>query len=121
MVVTKTVCSECGTNNRSKPNYCPECGAENPWEEEAVYEFNDEDLPFIFETSITSDNWELWDDFCQSYFSSSDLTGDDIKNLPDDFPRMKYRMIDVYWVLTEDLDVDGPYLERKEARNSTSE
>lgn len=119
MVATETVCSECGTKSRSKPNFCPDCGAEDPWEEEALFEFDEDDLPIIFETSLSDDFWELWDDFCQSYFGVCDIEGDDVKGLPDEFPRMKYRMINVYWVLNEDLEIEGPYLSRKNAREDT--
>lgn len=116
MVLTETVCSECGLVNQDRPNYCPDCGSEDPWVEEELYEFDNEDLPIVFETSLTDDFWGLWDDFCRSYFGTTGLEGEDIKGLPEGFPRMKYRMIDVYWVLTEELEVEGPYLSRKEAR-----
>jgi hypothetical protein len=115
MTVTDKVCSECGETNSSSPNYCPNCGSENPWETEARYEFDEGDLPVIFETSMTDDFWELWYDFTQSYFGYR-LDEEDVADLPDNFPRMKYRYIDVYWVLTEELEIEGPFCNRSEAR-----
>lgn len=115
MTITETFCSECDRKDSSEPNYCPNCGAEDPWVTEPRYEFDEDDLPVIFETSMTDDFWELWHDFTQSYFGCQ-LEGEDVVGLPDDFPRMKYRYIDVYWVLTEDLEIEGPFCNRNEAR-----
>lgn len=118
MVVYNTVCSECGNKGTEKDNYCPQCGSENPWVEKPKYSFDEEDLPIIFESSISRDNWELWDEFCDSYFGVRGLKGSDIEGLPDNFPRLKYSYFSVYWKITKDLDIKGPYICKENARSN---
>ena len=112
MVVTHTVCSECGERPNTKTPYCPSCGEESPWEEVPTYEFDEDDLPIAFSFSVSEDNWELWDAFCHQYFGGAGLVGSDIEGLPDEFPRLKCCFVDIWFVVTEEYEVEGPFLEQ---------
>lgn len=116
-VATKTVCSECGVKGSASNNYCPECGEENPWKEEPLFEFDEDDFPFVFKYSQTKDFYELWKAWSRAYFGG-EVDRNEISGLPDDFPSLEYAMIDLYYVITEDYELKGPFLERREARNS---
>lgn len=115
-VITQTVCTECDATPSERTEFCPHCGAEDPWEEEAKYEFDSNDLPIIFSHRISKDNYELWRDFCECYFGVYDLMGSDIANLPDDFPRLSDVHAELYFAITEDYEVVGPRLDRREIR-----
>lgn len=111
MTVTETVCTGCGRQTTVESDYCPDCGAEDPWEEQPRYEFDEEDLPIVVEFEVYDDNHSLWRDFCNQYFGKYELRGSDIVGLPDDFPRMKYCTFSVYFKITEELELEGPFLE----------
>lgn len=66
---------------------CSSCGAGDPWENEPLYSFDEDDLPISFEGRFAADNWELWDDFCQSYFGDMKLKGEDVAGLSSTFPK----------------------------------
>lgn len=117
MTITTIECGNCGDKSQNEPNFCPKCGSKDPWVSVSKYEFEENDLPFIYTTSLTDDNWEMWDDFCESYFGVR-LEGCDIVGLPEDFPLMKYRYIDLYWILTEEYNVKGPFNEKQKAREA---
>jgi hypothetical protein len=115
MVLTQTVCENCDRLKDDSYKYCPSCGEQSPWVEEAVYEFDKEDLPIFFTCNFHDDYYMLWDEFCQEYFGAN-LSKEDIKNLPQDFPRMKYSDSKSYYVLAEDLEIRGPFNTKEEAR-----
>lgn len=119
MVVKKTVCSECDTENNNQPNYCPDCGAEDPWITVPEYRFDTDDLPYVFESSFSDDNGELWEDFCLAYFGECGIRGDDVEGLPDEFPRMKYRFLTVYWAIDQEFEIHGPFMSKSKARKAT--
>jgi len=110
---TKTVCSECGTESNQFSNYCSVCGSgPEPWTDEYEADFADVELPVVFETNEYNDN--LWYAFSEQVFGGR-YSGSDVANLPDMFPRMKYCDMTLYWKLTEDLELEGPFLNRVEA------
>ena len=117
-VPTETLCTECGHQpDNEPPNFCPECGNDE-WKSRAKYDFErDVDLPFVFSMEVYSDDYELWREFCYSAFDAN-LKGKNIANLPNNFPRMKYCTPLLYFKLTEDLDLEGPYLSKQEARDA---
>lgn len=118
MVETEMRCSECGHTPREETKFCPECGAETPWLEEPVADFNDVDFPVFVEMYESNDNWELWREFCDTAFGNRSLKGEHIANLPDGFGReLKYAHYSTWWVVTE-TSVDGPYLTERAARES---
>jgi hypothetical protein len=118
--ITETVCTSCGhtTESTSPPPFCPQCGDEEPWEEQAAYVFDDDDLPFVFSHEIYEDHSELWRAFCEQYFGVYDLTEADTTGLPEDFPRMKYCVTDLWFKLTPSHEIAGPFLSKQEARNA---
>lgn len=61
------------------------------------------------------DNHGLWRDFCQQVFGYPELTGEDIANVPDSLPSMKYNVIHYYQVVFED-EIEGPFLDKDKAR-----
>lgn len=121
MTITAVYCEECDNQiNDEQPNYCPECGAENPWEERPVYDMDDVDFPVIVEIEHYNDNHGLWREFCQTVFDVYELKGSDIANMPDNLPSMKYNVVYYYMVVGRE-DIEGPFLEESEARKAKSE
>lgn len=120
MTLMETYCTECGKTVRNETDHCPNCGAEDPWDERSAYRFDEEDLPIVISHEIYQDHNELWQSFCSGYFGSASLTGDQIADLPDEFPSLGYCVFDVYYVVTESMDLEGPFLERSEAREAVS-
>lgn len=119
MTATETVCSECGNSPEKKTQYCGECGAgPDPWEEKALYDFDDIELPFIFSQEQYNDDWNLWRDFCASAFGVYSLSGEDIANFPDRMPKMKYNVFTVYYKLDENLKLHGPFMEKEDAKDA---
>lgn len=122
MPITETVCGECDHNPDSETKHCPECGAEEPWEEQNAYEFDEDDLPIIFAYNVYDDNHGMWRGFLQDYFGVGyNLKESDIANLPSGFPRLKYISQDLYFVITEDLELEGPFLSKQEARQEVQD
>jgi len=116
--ITKEVlCDECGANGSQSTDYCPHCGAEDPWVKEPKFNMDDVEFPVIVEREHYDDNYGLWRDFCYQVFGVHELKSSQIANVPDGLPRMKYCCPSTYWKITEN-DVDGPYLSRKEAREA---
>lgn len=117
-MITETVCSECNwtTTEREPPNYCPNCGAQEPWEEQPAYKIHRENFPVIFTTSCGGEKWGLWRAFCEEYFGVYDLKGSDVANLPEDFPRLKYGHVDIYWAIDEEYELHGPFLDKDKLR-----
>ena len=116
MTATKTVCSECDTVPSSVTQYCPDCGAEEPWEKEPLYDFDDVELPIVVEYEHYNDTYGLWRAFCQQAFGG-EVELEDVANYDGPSPRdMKYCVINTYWVVDKS-GVDGPYLDRSEARS----
>jgi len=116
-VPTETVCTECGNITQSRGEYCSSCGAEDSWEEQPQYDFEDVDFPVIVEYEVYEDNYGLWDRFCRQVFDEYGITGEDIANVPGQFPRMKYTVFTTYWKVTES-DIEGPFLDEQEARDA---
>jgi len=114
-VPTETVCTECGNITQSRDEYCSSCGAEDPWEEEPLYDFEDVDFPVIIEYEVYDDHHEMWNRFCSQVFGAYNLTSSDIANASRQFPRMKYTVFHTYWKVTES-DIEGPFLDEQEAR-----
>lgn len=112
---TTVSCAECDHRGNVTDNYCPSCGTEDPWEERPLHDFDDVDLPVIFEVNIHDDNFGLWNAFCEEVFGTR-VYGSDVANLPDDLPRMKYYDVSVYWKLTQDLELLGPCSTKRKAR-----
>jgi len=115
---TVTYCENCEHEASSSSEYCPSCGEESPWVSEPKYDMDDIDFPVIVEREHYDDDYGLWRDFCSKTFGVYELNESDIANFPDSLPRMKYCIPTTYWVVYRD-DIDGPYLERSEAREST--
>lgn len=112
----ETYCTECDQTSTATTPHCSNCGSEDPWEERPAYEFDEDELPFIFSHEVYNDNWEIWKDFCEAYFGVYELKGSDIAGIPEEFPRLKYCVFEVYYVITESYELEGPFLDRTEAR-----
>lgn len=112
MTFTQTVCTDCGRETSVESEYCPGCGSEDPWEEQPVYRFDEDDLPITFAYRIYDDNYGLWRAFCDEYWDHPSITGSDIAGLSDNFPRLKFIETPVYFQITEDLELEGPFLEK---------
>lgn len=116
-VPTEIVCENCGNAGGNQPAYCEECGAEDPWTEEVLYDFDDVELPMTFSYEVYDDNYGLWDTFCRAAFGT-ELKSSQIANFPETFPRMKYCMPILHFKLTEEYELKGPYLDKQGARNA---
>ena len=100
-----------------EPNFCPECGAEEPAVEKDTYVINDEKLPAIIESSVYRDNWELWHEFTESLFGHSVESNEAVVRAVD--PRdFKYSVFEVYWKVDESGEVHGPFHSKKEANEA---
>lgn len=115
MAPTETFCEGCGYHPTEETQFCPECGMEQPWDTRPKYQFNEDDLPLVVSYYHHDDHHGLWNQFCEDYFGAR-LRGSDIAGLPDDFPRMKFVDIEVYYAITEDCDLKGPFSSKTKAR-----
>lgn len=120
MTVTETVCENCGNVTTDDPPdpYCSQCGKANPWEERSAYRFDPDDLPIVFSVSHGGGKWKPWREFCSQYFGVYEIGGKDVDGLPEEFPRLKYSHVEVYYKIDEDYELHGPFLDRSEARNA---
>lgn len=116
MTKMETYCTECGATPRKTTPHCSNCGSEDPWEERAAYQFDEEDLPLIVSHEFYNDTYGLWRSFVADYFGVYELNGSDIAGIPGGFPDMKYCVVEVYYVVTESCELEGPFLDRSEAR-----
>jgi hypothetical protein len=114
----RTECSNCESVDESEPQFCSNCGTEDPWEEVYQYDWDDVELPVVFSDEAYNDHYGLWYSFCGEVFGHHELSGDQIANLPDGVPRMKYRVVELYYKLDEDLELHGPFLDRQEVREA---
>jgi len=114
----RTECSECGSVDESEPQFCSNCGTEDPWEEVYQYDWEDVDLPIVFSYYMHNDGYKLWYSFCDAVFGVYELKGSQIANVPEGLPRMKYTDIEVYYKLDGSLELHGPFLDKQEAREA---
>lgn len=121
MTVTETYCTECGRVTQATTPHCPDCGAKDPWEDRPAYQFDPEDLPYVVTHEFYNDTYGLWRSFVGDYFGAYELNGSDIDGLPDDFPDMKYCVVEVYFGITESYELEGPYLDRDTALEAVLE
>lgn len=117
-IITHTLCTECGSVTTTEPSYCPDCGGESPWVEEPRYDFEDVDLPVVFSVQHYDDHHGMWRSFTGQVFDVHELKGSQIANLPTGLPSMKHCVVELYYKLTENLELEGPYLEREEAQEA---
>jgi hypothetical protein len=106
------VCTSCDKTTDHETQFCPSCGSENPWEEEPKYEFDNEDLPIAFPYEVKNTNWKVWDEFCEHYFGERDVDGHDIKGFPRKFPKMETCETELWFVITESLELEGPFIDK---------
>lgn len=120
MSETLLVCSGCEHETDQETDYCPNCGAgPDPWEDRPQYDFErDVSLPLVFSSEVYDDNYELWRDFCCAAFGHGDIVSNEIANFPDGMPRMKYQVLTVYYKLDESLELHGPHLTERAAREA---
>jgi hypothetical protein len=116
----ESYCTECGSASTAATPHCPNCGAEDPWDERPAFRFDEDDLPFVFSHEVYDDNYDLWRTFCGEYFGAYELNGSDVAGLPEDFPKMKYCVFEVYFVITETYELEGPFLDKSAAREATA-
>lgn len=120
MPATEMVCVQCRETLHENPNYCPECGAEDPLTERALYDFErDVDLPVVIEVSHYNYNYKLWHMFCEEVFGER-AHPSDVVNMPEEgfaHKNMKHLVFEVYYTVTEDHEIKGPYLDRRDARD----
>lgn len=115
---TRTYCDACGDEPHGLSEYCPSCGAEDPWVEEPKYDFEDVDLPLVFGMEHYNDTYGLWKNFTAEAFGVYDVDSGDIANLGVDPRDMKYATTMVYYKVDENCNVHGPFLEKSEAREA---
>jgi len=97
-----------------EPNFCPECGAEEPAVETETYVIDDE-LPTVIESSVYRDNWELWREFTEELFGHR-VESDEVVTSKVDPRDFKYSVFEVYWAVDESGEVHGPFQSVGEAR-----
>lgn len=117
-MITESYCTECGHVSSANTPHCPECGTADPWEERPAYQFDEDDLPYVFSHEFYNDTYGLWRSFVGDYFGAYELNETDIAGIPETFPRMKYCVVDVYYVITESYNLEGPFLSASDARRA---
>lgn len=117
-VLTEVVCENCEHYPEEETNFCPECGEEEPWIERNKYEFDEDDLPIVFEHTFNQAGGQMWDSFAKHYFDAPPgLKGTQVADFPSiKFPRMKKARVHVWYIVTEDYDLEGPYMTEEKAR-----
>ena len=85
--------------------YCPDCGAE--YDEDTVLRWDDVDFPVWISREWRDSKWDFYRDFLRTTGLHDDAHG--FPNVRD----MKYTSILVYFKVTEDGDVEGPYDEKR--------
>lgn len=120
MTITETVCTSCGhtTDHASPSPYCPQCGDEAPWEEQAAHVFDEDDLPFVFSYETYDDSYGLWRAFCEQYFGVYEVKESDTVGIPENFPTLKYCVTDLWFKITSSHELEGPFLSETEAREA---
>jgi len=113
---TKTVCESCGNQEDSEPDFCPNCGTEDPWTVEYLYDMENVDFPVIVSWEMYHDNYEMWRQFCYEAFGV-DVNSNDVANIPSKFPRMKYMCPMLYFKVTKST-IEGPFLSESEAKDA---
>lgn len=120
MTLFETYCTDCGKTVQDETDHCPNCGAADPWDERPAHKFSDDDLPLVFSHEIYQDHGELWRSFASDYFGSAEVTEIQAAGIPDEFPRLEYCIFDIYYVVTEGLELQGPFLQRSAAREAAT-
>jgi len=106
------ICKNCEYHSESKTSFCAECGAEYPWKKEPMYQFDEESLPYVFSYSVSSTNWNMWNEFCLDYFGEDDIDARDIADFSvKKFPKMESFDTELYFVLTESYEIEGPFVD----------
>lgn len=124
MTILQNYCAECDYRYYETTRYCPDCGAKDPWEQGPAYAFDEDDLPYLFRVEIDMakmsddctlwDDSRLWDEFCRSYWDTHGVELQDV-SVPLGFPEMPDPVFDVYFVVTDGLELRGPYLDEQVA------
>ena len=115
MTATHTECGDCGTRLMEEPNFCPECGAEEPAVETETYSIDEDSLPTVIESSVYRDNWELWYEFTEQLFGHRVESGE--ANVESVDPRdFKYSVFEVYWAVDTSGEIHGPFQSVGDAR-----
>jgi hypothetical protein len=115
---TETVCEECNYRVDEETEHCPKCGTEDPWVERYKYDWQEDvDLPVVFSFEVYYDNYELWNQFTTAVWGTR-LKESHVRGLPESAPQMKYCVFHTYWKLDERLELKGPFLDKKEARET---
>jgi hypothetical protein len=121
MTANATVeCENCGASHNSQ-SYCGECGAgPDPWTENVEYDWErDVDLPVVFSVYEHDDTYQKWKAFAEQVFGER-ISEVEIANLPNDVPQMKYTDFQQWYVMTEELEVKGPFDREVAARAVSS-
>lgn len=120
MPATEHACSSCDYVPSRQSAYCPECGAEDPWEERVLYDMSEVSLPVVFPVRVTRYEPILWEAFCEEVFGAR-LDRADVANVPKSIPKMPELHFETYWVMREDDGPLGPFANRSDARAAVSE
>ena len=117
---TQPTCSNCGHYPDSRTDYCPDCGSEDPWVEESVYEFDpEEDLPVIISHYVMRDDAPLYKAFCDELFGEQRIIQpDEIDGPVGDLPRMGELHEELFYIITTDFEIEGPYYSESDAVQS---
>ena len=83
--------------------YCPDC--ESTYDGDTVFSWEDVDWPVWIEYESYNDTWRMYDLFLRQ-------TGIHEDAMPDGFTEMKYTVFSVWFKITEDGTVHGPYDDR---------
>jgi predicted RNA-binding Zn-ribbon protein involved in translation (DUF1610 family) len=81
--------------------YCPDCGED--FAEDTVLRWDDVDFPYWIDYEPYDDNWQLYRDFLYATGLHEEAVG--MPPLRD----MKYTVFTVWFKITEDGEVEGPY------------
>lgn len=119
MTDVDTQCPECGWMDGLEVNkavdgndvvesgvYCPDC--ETEFGEDTVLQWDDLEFPLWLHEEVRLDDWRLW----RTLWRSENLYDGDYGSIPDNRD-MKCQVFFVWFKITEDGDVEGPYDEKR--------
>lgn len=117
---TQPKCNNCGHYPTSRTDYCPDCGEEDPWFEESLYTFDPEDdLPLIISYYVMEDQAPLYKAFCEELFGEQRIIKEDEIDGPvDNLPRMGELHEELFYIITTDYEIEGPYYSESAAVQS---
>lgn len=127
------ICKECEKTRREDHKYCPNCGSKNSIvKRESLIEDVEDNLPFIFPCYMNLDKEHIYRSLIKNLFGedrvpvgyivgiqSKDIVSPKNTCKTSEFPSIEEdnkKGIKVFYVLDSNMDIRGPFFDKKEAK-----